>query len=284
MKCLPILFFCLIALAISVENDGYEQIISKPCRRQPLEKISDNIKDPLKYVDNLPEQWRWDNVNGTNFLTVVKNQHIPQYWGSCWAQAAASSISDRIKIARNGAWPDINIAPQVFVSCSKKDLGCSGGFALSAYRYAHDEYVTDETWAIYRARGHDNGLECSPVLKCRNCMPHKPCFIPDQYYFYKVGDYGSIEGEEAMMQHIYQKGPIACGIAVPQDFYKNYTGGVYRDTTGNKDIVHDISIVGYGVENGTKYWLGRNSWGETWGEGGFFKVVRGENNIAIESD
>ena len=87
-----------------------------------------------------------------------------------------------------------------------------------------------------------------------------------------------------MMQHIYQKGPIAWGIAVPSDFYSNYTGGIYRDTTGNKYITHDISIVGYGVENGTKYWVGRNSWGETWGEGGFFRVVRGENNIAVESD
>ena len=36
-----------------------------------------------------------------------------QYCGSCWAQAATSSLSDRIKIARSAAWPDINIAPQV---------------------------------------------------------------------------------------------------------------------------------------------------------------------------
>ena len=164
------------------------------------------------------------------------------------------------------------------------DDGCHGGFALSAYKYAHDEYVTDETCSIYHARGHDNGYGCSPVTKCRNCSPHKQCFIPDQYYIYQVGDYGSIEGEEAMKQHIYQNGPIACGIAVPQDFYLNYTGGVYQDTTGNKNIVHDISIVGYGVENGVKYWLGRNSWGEGWGEKGFFKVIRGVNNIAIESD
>ena len=46
-------------------------------------------------------------------MTQTKNQHIPQYCGSCWAQAATSSLSDRIKIARKAAWPDINIAPQV---------------------------------------------------------------------------------------------------------------------------------------------------------------------------
>lgn len=86
-----------------------------------------------------------------------------------------------------------------------------------------------------------------------------------------------------MMQEIYQRGPISCGIAVPESL-EAYTGGIYQDTTGDLDIVHDISVVGYGVEDGTKYWVVRNSWGTHWGEEGFFRVVRGINNIAIESD
>lgn len=233
----------------------------------------------------MPDNWSWDNVNGTNFLTVIHNQHVPQYCGSCWAQASASALSDRIKIARNAAWPDINIAPQVFVSCSEADNGCNGGLPKNAYAYAHDNFLTDETCSIYHGRDRDNGYACSPVTKCRNCDPHHPCFIPDEFYIYKVGDHGSIKGEEAMMQHIFQEGPIACEIAVPEDFYKDYKGGIYEDKTGDVEPVHDISVVGWGVsEDGVKYWVGRNSWGEGWGENGFFKVVRGVNNIAIESD
>mgnify|MGYP002629217487 FL=1 len=86
-----------------------------------------------------------------------------------------------------------------------------------------------------------------------------------------------------MMQEIYQRGPIACGIAVP-DALEDYTGGVFNDTTGDMDIVHDVSIVGWGVDNGVKYWTVRNSWGTHYGEDGFVRVIRGINNIAIESD
>merc|ERR1712060_439265 len=50
------------------------------------------------------------------------------------------------------------------------------------------------------------------------------------------------------------------------------------------EIVHDVSVVGYGVEGSQPYWLVRNSWGHHWGEGGFFRVCRGSNNINIESD
>ena len=85
-----------------------------------------------------------------------------------------------------------------------------------------------------------------------------------------------------MMNEIYQRGPIACGVAVP-DALENYTSGIYHDKTGDTNIVHDISVVGYGVENGVKYWTVRNSWGSHWGESGFFRVVRGINNIGIES-
>jgi cathepsin X len=107
--------------------------------------------------------------------------------------------------------------------------------------------------------------------------------VPPKYRIYKTKEYGRVHGEQNMMQEIYQRGPISCGIAIP-DALETYTGGIFCDTTGEMQVVHDISIVGYGVENGQPFWTVRNSWGTHWGEQGFFRLCRGINNINIESD
>jgi C1A family cysteine protease len=71
-----------------------------------------------------------------------------------------------------------------------------------------------------------------------------------------------------MMNEIYHRGPIACGMSVTAEF-KNYSGGIFIDRTNNTNITHDVAIVGWGEEDGVKYWLGRNSWGTYWVENTF---------------
>ena len=277
------LFFLLAANASRIDRTA-------PCRKTSKTPKIENVREPLTPVD-LPETWEWNSVNGTNYLTNIRNQHIPQYCGSCWAHAATSALSDRIKIARKAAFPDINIAPQNVISCSEvgvgddQDNGCHGGEAFNAFEFMAKNEVSDETCSIYRARGRDNGAKCSSIIKCMNCSPQThECNTPDSYKIYHTDEYGKVSGEQAMMQEIYQRGPIACGVAVP-DSLESYTGGIYNDTTGDTNIVHDISVTGFGVaDDGTKYWTVRNSWGSHWGEQGFFRVVRGTNNIAIETD
>jgi hypothetical protein len=67
------------------------------------------VRSALPYEDesilaNLPPRVDWRNINGRNMVTKNLNQHIPTYCGSCWAHGAMSSLTDRIKIQRNGAW------------------------------------------------------------------------------------------------------------------------------------------------------------------------------------
>lgn len=118
---------------------------------------------------------------------------------------------------------------------------------------------------------------------CRDCSPGEACFIPEKYYKYEVEEYGPAVGEKAMMNEIFNRGPIACAVGDP-DSLMEYTDGIYYDTTGRVSEDHEISVVGWGEENGIKYWRVRNSWGSHWGEEGFFRVVRGVDNLGIERD
>jgi len=85
------------------------------------------------------------------------------------------------------------------------------------------------------------------------------------------------------MQEIFQRGPIPCSVYATQEL-DDYTGGIFEDKDGPYSHTnHVVSIVGWGVEHGRKFWVVRNSWGSSWGEEGFFRIVRGVNNILVET-
>ena len=81
------------------------------------------------------------------------------------------------------------------------------------------------------------------------------------------------------MAEIYARGPVAAGIDAT--VLETYTGGVIT-ATQPANIDHIVSLVGWGEENGVKYWIGRNSWGTYWGEGGWFRLIRGVDALGIE--
>jgi len=87
-----------------------------------------------------------------------------------------------------------------------------------------------------------------------------------------------------MMAEIMKRGPISCRQAVTKAFFA-YKGGIFKDTSGDTKPRHATSLIGWGTTKaGEKYWIARNSWGTYWGEQGYFKVIRGVNQLGIEDE
>lgn len=82
---------------------------------------------------------------------------------------------------------------------------------------------------------------------------------------------------------IMTNGPVEVAFNVYQDFF-SYTSGVYSHKSGGLAGGHAVKAIGWGVENGTPYWLIANSWGTSWGMQGLFKIKRGSNECGIESN
>jgi len=246
-------------------------------------------------AEPLPKNFDWRNVDGKSFASIPRNQHIPKYCGACWAFASLSAINDRIKIARKDAWPEIVLSPQHMLSCSTAG-SCFGGNHFLAFKWLTGNGVVDETCAPYQAKDYTTPKKqmwgrtkhehhCTPERVCLDCGHSGECHAVKNPKTYSLSEYGEVYGEENIMAEIKARGPVACGVAVTDSFMKDYKGGIFEDKTGESRIRHVISLLGWGETNdGTKYWIGRNSWGTYWGENGFFKIVRGKDNLKIESE
>ncbi len=202
-----------------------------------------------------PEQIDWRNLNGNNWLTSVKSQGG---CGSCWAFSVIGVVESIYKIERNNPTVQPNLSEQDLVSCS--DAGtCNGGYPSKASDFIKREGVVTEECFPYTAKD----------APCKRCSDW-------QFKIAKIVDWGwvttSTADNNAIINAI-QYGPLSFYMEVYSDFY-HYTGGVYEPTPGaKKEGGHAVVLVGY--NRNENYWICKNSWGENWGESGYFKIRMG---------
>jgi len=207
----------------------------------------------------VPDEFNWGEQV---VLTPATNQWLPSPCGSCWAHAAVGALTDRIIIARRKAGvhtPVVPLSPQVLLECEDTNLGSC---------------VDNMYWGEVPS--------CSDQM-CRNCDRFGKCdFVdgPKQY----VRSYGVLTGEEAMKAEIYNNGPIACSVYAHSSSFIDYKSGIIQDSTVYNDTTHVVAVTGWGVApDGTNFWWGRNSFGTTWGQMGWFQLHRGNNTLDVEA-
>lgn len=187
---------------------------------------------------NYPAEFSWCDVNGTNYCTMMLNQHIPQYCGSCWAHGSISALQDRIKIARKAQGIDIQLSIQHVLNCGNAG-SCKGGEPNALYQWIKEvgdktgsgvAYTTGQPY-LACSKDSDEGFcskgdwTCTPENVQVTCGTFgEKCVGLLHYPNATIAEYGSIQGKDAMMKEISNRGPIACN--VDANPLRDYEGGI----------------------------------------------------------
>ncbi|CAH1790507.1 unnamed protein product [Owenia fusiformis] len=192
------------------------------------------------------------------YVTPVKNQG---HCGSCWAFSVTGAIEGQ-HFRKTGKL--VSLSEQNLVDCSKKNHGCDGGWQYKAFDYVKINGI--DTEEAYPYIGKDS-----------------TCKFDKSAVGATIRDYKSFSGEQNLMTAVAAIGPISCAVDVTKkfQFYKN---GIFVDYTCSASSPnHAILVVGYGTDaslyDPSDYWIVKNSWGNSWGEGGYIRMKRNYRNM-----
>ncbi|XP_015790998.1 cathepsin L1 [Tetranychus urticae] len=221
---------------------------------QPL-----NVKFHHKSYFKAPESFDW---RSKGVLTGIKDQGACP---SCWAFTGAATI-EAAYAQKTGKL--VNLSVEDILDCAPDSKGCEPGYVNTVYYYAKDK-------GIYRD-------DCYPY-ESHDDLSRKVCRVKSECDRIKISDIMYVRNrDENALRDAVAKHVVTGYIYSELEDFKFYKGGIYTGPNCPKDkITHLVPIVGYGTENGTPYWIIKNSWGEHWGENGYGRVLRGNNTCGI---
>lgn len=220
---------------------------------------------------SLPKALDWtDARGGQTFLEPVANQGA---CGSCWAVAGMRMITARHKIA-TGNPEAVPFSISFPLYCSEFNQGCEGGYGYLIGKWSKDVGLIPATCATYT----DSGSKCSVNATCMQQVraSGEQRWRTDNPRY--LGGRQRLATEAMLLKELHQ-GPIIVGLSGEHigDDFMYYAGGIYTGEEippADKSGGHAVLLVGYGEEDGEKYWLVQNSWGEDWGEDGYVRLSR----------
>ena len=209
---------------------------------------------------DLPESFDWREKG---VVTPVKSQGD---CGSCWSFATAATMESQYLLKTNKT---LIMSEQQLIDCDKRNKGCRGGVMNKAYEYLMN-----------------NGMMSAEDYPYEENDEETQCRYQEDKAVMKVKSWGfsGTQDEEEIKALLIEKGPLSGAVnAFPLMFY---AGGIFDpwfDFLCPSTINHAITIVGYGTDGTTPYWIIKNSWGESWGENGYFRLALGRGLCGINT-
>jgi KDEL-tailed cysteine endopeptidase len=188
-------------------------------------------------------------------VTSVKDQG---QCGSCWSFSSTGAVEGAWAISK-GQLTDFS--EQELVDCatgvSYGSHGCNGGQMEGAFKFIIENGQC--TLSSYPYTAKDGTCQkCTAVAHMSSCSDVKP-------------------NDQLSLKAAVAQQPVAVAIEADTRYFQSYSGGILDSSSCGTTLDHGVLTVGYGEENGQKYWLVKNSWGTTWGDKGYVKIARSDS-------
>jgi len=219
------------------------------------------------------ETFDWRNKDGKNWLTPVIAQGD---CGSCYTIATVHMLTARNRIqSRNTSEDSFSIGFPLY--CSEYNQGCDGGYGFLQTKWSEDVGLVP--------------THCSPLATDGVCRVQHNCDLGNRRHrainHHYVGGYYGGSDADSIKKELVEKGPAVMSFEPSEDFmyYKNgvYRSGPHKIHQEWEQVDHAVLLVGYGADKGVDYWTMQNSWGDDWGEDGYFRMARGIDESGCES-
>ncbi|XP_063377530.1 procathepsin L-like [Cydia fagiglandana] len=189
---------------------------------------------------------------------VVSHVKHQGYCGSCYIFSAVGDIEGQYALKHKQC---LSFSEGQVLDCLGEKWGCQGGWMHEVMQELAKKKEKLEKEPDYPY--HDAKSTCKEDASKGVALVTGGTVI-------KIAD------EEELKNKLVNLGPLAVALNA-LDFY-DYKGGILEpDKCKGKQLNHGVLLVGYGEENGKKFWIIKNSWGDGWGEKGYVRLLRGVN-------